>query len=108
MCELCGAPTILDDSSVEELLKIPYAEGVNNIFYVYFIFLRDVKVVNTLHSSPVQNNSLDILLQWKIEIKETPLLIVKRDSNMDRMRVFYKKELLIIQKGKIERKMWNK
>lgn len=26
MCEICGAPTILDESSVEELLKIPYGD----------------------------------------------------------------------------------
>jgi len=35
MCELCGAPTILDESSVEELLKIPFGEAREQSSYVY-------------------------------------------------------------------------
>lgn len=38
MCELCGAPTILDESSIDELLKIPIG---TDILYVLKKKIRD-------------------------------------------------------------------
>lgn len=36
MCELCGAPTILDETSVEELLRVPVAEAVSYNYCLHY------------------------------------------------------------------------